>query len=395
MQPCAFCDTVKHFFNDDEICKKTHLYGLYQAERFGGKYIFFCPLTFMHWVSPLVVNGVIRGALLGGPIIPVQDENFFQEEIAARFKLSEQEEKRLFKWFETIPYVDPARVTSLSEMLYVVSRFVSKGSDDVYEYTEKQLEQSSRISEYVQYIKSVSESERRIPEYPIDKEKELQDLIQRGEKAAAQKLLNEILGHVFFASGRKLDIIKSRIMELVVLLSRAALAGGAEAEQIFGLNYRYLSQINKIENVDDLAFWLSKIMQRFTDYVFILKEVKHVDVMKKSIAFMQRNYMNKLSLEEVAEKVHLSPSYFSRIFKSEMKSNFIGYLNMLRIEKAKRLLISSRIPLIDVATMVGYEDQSYFTKVFKKQVGVSPGKFRESQGYPVDLSVQEQTSNGG
>ena len=74
------------------------------------------------------------------------------------------------------------------------------------------------------------------------------------------------------------------------------------------------------------------------------------------------------------------PSYFSKVFKEEMKENFNSYLNRVRIEMSKKLLSDDTMALIDVSNSVGYEDQSYFSKVFKKLVGVSPGKYRESRG---------------
>ena len=83
--------------------------------------------------------------------------------------------------------------------------------------------------------------------------------------------------YVFFSSGNNFNLIKARILELIVLLSRAALEGGAEIEQIFGLNYNYLNQISKFNTIEELTYWLSKIMDRFTDCVFNLAEVKHID----------------------------------------------------------------------------------------------------------------------
>ena len=88
----------------------------------------------------------------------------------------------------------------------------------------------------------------------------------------------------------------------------------------------------------------------------------------------------KITLEEVASYVYLSPSYFSKVFKDEMHCNFNSYLNRLRIEKSKQLLLSENVRLVEVSGLVGFEDQSYFSKVFKKLTGVSPGKFRESRG---------------
>ncbi|MGI6777080.1 MAG: helix-turn-helix transcriptional regulator [Acetivibrionales bacterium] len=164
------------------------------------------------------------------------------------------------------------------------------------------------------------------------------------------------------------------------MLSRAALEGGADVEQIFGLNYKYLSEIHSFSTVEELTYWLSKIMVRFTDCVFNLTDVKHVDVIYKAIDYVKRNYMKKITLEEVASQVYLSPSYFSKIFKEEMKINFNTYLNQIRIEMSKKLLLDDSIVLVDVSNLVGYEDQSYFSKVFKKMTGVSPGKYRESRG---------------
>ena len=222
-----------------------------------------------------------------------------------------------------------------------------------------------------------------INNYPIEKERELLRLISLGDKAGSQKILNEIFGHIFFTTGGEFEIIKARILELMVLLSRAALKGGADVEQIFGLNYKYLNDIHHFKTVEELTYWLSKIMMRFTDCVFNLTGVKHVDVIYRAIDYIKKNYMKKITLEEVASHVYLSPAYFSKIFKEEMKTNFNNYLNLVRIEMSKKLLLDDSMPLVDISSYVGYEDQSYFSKVFKKMVGISPGKYREARGQTI------------
>ncbi len=63
-----------------------------------------------------------------------------------------------------------------------------------------------------------------------------------------------------------------------------------------------------------------------------------------------------------------------------MNCNISSYINMIRVEKSRSFLLNESISLVDVAGMAGFDDQSYFTKVFKKYTGVSPGKFRESRG---------------
>ncbi|MFQ3619745.1 MAG: PocR ligand-binding domain-containing protein [Spirochaetales bacterium] len=388
---CSFCASIQKRYNQTETCLHAHLYGSYQAERFGGKYIYFCPTGLVHWASPLLHEGILIGALIGGPVLMIDPEEFFQIELTSRYKLSEVEAFWVQDALKEIPYKSPEIVTSLSELLFVLSLYISDLKATEYLEEQERLAQQSNISSYIHYLKTMGGDESQITGYPLKKEKELLKLIALGDREGSRKLLNELLGHVFVASGGKIDVVKARILELVVLLSRAALEGGADVEQIFGLNYNYLNQIHKLNTLEDLSFWVSRIMTRFTDLVFDLQDVKHVDILHKAIDFMKKNYNHKLSLKDVAKEVRLSPSYFSRLFKVEMQTTFINYLNQIRVEQSKPLLLDRRIPLVDVAQLAGFEDQSYFTKVFRKHVGISPGKFRESRGQPISQKFRRDT----
>lgn len=377
---CELCDVINCNKKGGKLCSSTHLlYGSYQAERFGGKYIFFCPLGLVHIASPITQNGVMKASVLCGPLLMMEPEDFLLDDIIKKNKIDEKHFKEFKRLVNEVPIVNPDKVNSMSELLFIVAEHISDIKPSVYIEEREMLEQQSNISEYIHYIKTMGGSVAD-QSYPIEKERRLLSLISLGDKDGALRVLNEIFGHVFFSTGGDFFVVKSRILELVVLLSRATLEGGADIEQIFGLNYNYLSEINKFETTEELTFWLSKIMTRFTDCVFNLRDVKHVDVIYKAIDFIRRNYMKKITLDEVAAFVFLSPSYFSKVFKDEMKTTFNNYLNHVRIEMSKKLLLDDNIALTEVSSLVGYEAQSYFSKVFKKVSGVSPGKYRESRG---------------
>lgn len=377
---CKFCKKVQSSLGQFQNCQSVHLYGSYQAERFGGKYIFFCPIGLVHWASPFTKDEIIRGAVLGGPVMMVEPDDFLLDEIIMKSNIDKAHIEELKQYINEIPIIQPDVVNSLSELLFIVTTYISDVKSSQYLEDREYLEQQSDISEYIHYIKTMGGDVSDTKGYPIAKEKELLSLISLGDKAGSQKVLNEIFGYIFFSTGGNFEVIKARVLELVVLLSRAALEGGADVELIFGLNYKYLAQVHDFHTVEDLAFWLSKIMTRFTDCVFNLADVKHIDVIYKSVDYVKRNYMKKITMEEVASHVYLSPSYFSKVFKDEMKCNFNSYLNNIRIDMSKKLLLDDSIALIDISSFIGYEDQSYFSKVFKKVVGVSPGKYRESRG---------------
>lgn len=378
--PAKCCKICKKITDAGKNCENAHLYGGYQAERFGGRYIFFCPVGLVHWASPVISGNAVEGAVLGGPVLMTQPDELLLDEIMEKGRIDVSEAGEIERLINEIPVVDPEVVNNLSELLFIVSLHISGESSLYYQENREFLEQQSRISDYIRYIKTMGGELSDTASYPIQKEKELLSLISLGDKAGSQKVMNEILGHVFFVTGGDFRVIKARILELIVLLSRAALEGGADVEQIFGLNYKYLSQIHDFKTIDELTYWLSGILNRFTDCVFNLANVKHIDVIYKAIDYIKRNYMKKITLEDVASHVRLSISYFCSIFKAEMKCSFNTYLNKVRIEMSKKLLEDNTIPLVDVAYLVGYEDQSYFSKVFKNRTGTSPGKFRERKG---------------
>jgi len=377
---CMFCKIIANTECRRQTCANAHLYGSYQSERFGGKYVFFCPMGLIHWASPIVSGGVMKAAVLGGPVHMVDPDDFIIEEIMQKNDINLDFCGDAKLYIKQVPVVKPDVVNSLSELLFITAVHISDIQPSRYMEDRETQEQQSRISDYIRYIKTMGGDEESQSAYPIDKEKELLSLIALGDKPGAQKVLNEIFGHIFFATGGNFEVIKARVLELIVLLSRAALEGGADVEQIFGLNYKYLNEIHNFRTVEELTYWLSKIMARFTDLVFNLTDVKHVDVIYKAVDYIKRNYMKKITLEEVASHVYLSPSYFSKIFKEELKVNFNTYLNNVRIEMSKKLLMDDSIVLVDLSNLVGFEDQSYFSKVFKKITGVSPGKYRESRG---------------
>ena len=92
--------------------------------------------------------------------------------------------------------------------------------------------------------------------------------------------------------------------------------------------------------------------------------------------YLQEHLAEEISLSVLAEQFHLSPQYISQLFKSEIGVNFLAYLTNIRMEKAKKLLLSTSLSIAEVAEQSGYGDYRVFTKVFKKSEGVTPSQYR-------------------
>jgi two-component system response regulator YesN len=102
---------------------------------------------------------------------------------------------------------------------------------------------------------------------------------------------------------------------------------------------------------------------------------------KTAQAYLVKNYADdQLSLDSLSEMVHLTPTYFSALFKKETDKGFAEYLRELRIEKSTELLVNTVLSIKDVSKKVGYHDSRYFTKCFKKQYGIKPQDYRKLYG---------------
>ncbi|MBD2868911.1 response regulator transcription factor [Paenibacillus arenilitoris] len=97
----------------------------------------------------------------------------------------------------------------------------------------------------------------------------------------------------------------------------------------------------------------------------------------KAVAYIERHYRDDLTLQDVADSVHVSKSYFSNLFKKQTGQNFIDYLIDLRIGEAKRLLVRNECRIYEVAEKAGFNDVKYFSKLFKKTTQMTPVEYRE------------------
>ena len=96
--------------------------------------------------------------------------------------------------------------------------------------------------------------------------------------------------------------------------------------------------------------------------------------------YLEDNYMFDISLDSVGEILHISPAYLSAQFKKYQKMNFLDCLTELRINAAKELLADPLRSTAEVASMVGYDDSSYFARAFKKRTGMTPTQYRRQAG---------------
>lgn len=111
-----------------------------------------------------------------------------------------------------------------------------------------------------------------------------------------------------------------------------------------------------------------------------LADMKQYQVKKQIVEYIEKHYMQDLSLSDVAEAMHYSDPYFCKIFKNIFNKSFIMYLTELRIEKSKALLLDVTVNVKDISEKVGFQDSNYYAKVFKRMEGMTPSEYRIMRG---------------
>jgi two-component system, response regulator YesN len=121
---------------------------------------------------------------------------------------------------------------------------------------------------------------------------------------------------------------------------------------------------------------VKRVFKEIVDELICSKNSNGKIIIYEVIDYIASNYNQKLSLEIIAKRYFINPTYFSQLFKSVTNENFSTYLIKKRIEKAKELYRSSNLKMYQVANMVGYEDEKHFSQIFKKYVGLSPTEYK-------------------
>lgn len=374
-EEASFCHYFKINLEQDCPCSQSHLYAGKLSAELGDAYVFFCPAGLVHIAVPIIRNRAFAGALIAGPVLMNYPDEIMVDDIIQKFQFSLNDKSGINRALSGVVVLGPEKVRHLGNLLFIIMTNMTPNEKELLNRRKSKQDQQSKIGEVIQQEKIKGSVH---AYYPFEKEKELLRRVKSGDVSGSKAILNELLGHVFLSTGGNIEIMKARILELCVLLSRAAVEGGASLEKIFGMNFRFISALSKIQNIEDLSFWTAKVLERFTDNVFELSGSKHGEIIKAAIKYINFNYAQPLTLEHVAKAVHLNASYFSSVFNKEVGMGFTDYLNKVRVEESKKMLKNRQNTILDVAVAVGFENHSYFSKVFKKNTGLTPKAFRES-----------------
>ena len=172
--------------------------------------------------------------------------------------------------------------------------------------------------------------------------------------------------------------IKLKALEFALWGEHIAYSSAGKVYQ-FRSRKDYLPDILSFENYDRLKEWYLDKLSVSCRNIMTRKEEQSSSVIDRAKHYIETRYNKDISLDDVSREVDISPYYFSKIFKEETGENFIEYVTNIRMTKAKELLQSSDLSMKEICAQVGYSDPNYFSRTFKKNVGVTPTEYKEGK----------------
>ena len=227
------------------------------------------------------------------------------------------------------------------------------------------------------YIDEVKRGYEESIRYSIEQELQLITLVKAGDEERTDQFLEEIYRDNLRKRPVSPEAVEQLFNALVGTAVRVAFELAVDRKRLAEGNgdlYRGLSERSFLAEKEK---YVKEIFRKLCEQILQNRNLEQEYLLKRICRYLDENYQKEVSLTLAAETVHLSPAYFSHVFKEVSGENFVDYVNKLRLGKAQELLRSSKLNIGEVAKQTGYMSTNSFAKIFKKYIGVSPGQYRK------------------
>ncbi|HSV26610.1 MAG TPA: helix-turn-helix domain-containing protein [Sedimentisphaerales bacterium] len=355
-------------------CMQDRIRSMGMAIDTGQPYISFCHAGIAIVCVPIMDGDTPLGGLFFGKCLFNEAGDAIIADINECLKDADIDPASLNDAIDELPVIPGRRIHQAAEFLYILFYEISGLDPCVVRFRRRKTQQQSQISEFMQENKLRGYDKR----YPVESEKELVGKVRIGDRIGAREILNSIIGTLLLQYPGEMNVLKARMIELLSVISRAAVEGGVAIDELLPNNLEYLQKMLRITSQDELGAWISAAMEEFTELVCNSRDARKASQITPAIQYIDVNYNRAISLSEIAKAAHLSPSRLAHVFKEHTGQTVVDYVTQVRIGHARELLLATTRSCMDICFAVGYSNQSYFTRTFREQTGMTPRQFRQN-----------------
>jgi AraC-like DNA-binding protein len=326
-------------------CDRARWMAIREALRWGEPCVNLCPRGNAMWGMPVMVNNTLAGGLIvsGVPLEHVPS--------GAR-------------------PASPARIRRACEELSALVVRSNLISSALLEMRRSQSERERMKAEAIHELKTDMHDS--IREIYLREEPSLLAAIRQGDRGGAREILNRVLVAIYHVGAGRLDLLKSFLLELVVMMCRAAVEAGGNPSELLGVNFDSLSNLSRVDDEVALSGWLTEHLERLLDGIRESRSYPNTVLLANAVRYMSDHLAEDISREEVARAAGLSESHFSRLIREKSGRTYVDLLAQFRVNRACELMSRTTKSLVQIALECGFTTQSYFTRVFRRYMDLTP-----------------------
>ena len=353
--------------------RRERTYALHESVNLGEPYVFFLGPGIMSWLVALEDRRIIHGALVGAEVL-CSDEHPVRDDCIAYFTDLGMEPQAAGDYVRRLPLWTSTRIheaaTLFSDTFYRVSGW------QAVQMEENRL----RHQQQQQIAKAIEDQKRRGEDaaYPFEKERILLSHIRAGDSAGARKVLNEMLGAMYMSSP-KLVVLRARAIEMMGYLTRAAVEDSPVLEPLIERNHLWMERLIRARDFEELSRVLTDALNDFIEGIYLHGFNRTNVHVTKALDYITSHYMQPLRLKHIAAHVGLSTYRIAHLVRAHTGKSIVQVVNHARVQSARHLLEHSSKSCTEIAYEVGFSDQSYFTRHFRRITGITPAKYRRTR----------------
>lgn len=208
-------------------------------------------------------------------------------------------------------------------------------------------------------------------QYSLETEQRLINYIKVGEFQYAKELLENIIDSSFEKYKVSFKFMKCLMFDIVNTLLRVS--GDAH------LQFNDMERILECKTLEEMKGEILKVLKKACDNINKFKQSKNKngEMIERAIQLIENKYMEEnLNISFIADQLDITPDYLSRIFKNHTGEAMLDYINRIRLQRAKELLVKKESNIAEVAKKTGFSNVNTFIRIFKKHEGVTPGQYK-------------------
>ncbi len=377
---CRFCSDIRKTGKGCKYCRGSYARAGNEAAKYGEPYIFRCHAGLIAIAVPVIVKEESICTIICGQILMWEPDEFLVEEIITMTDELNLDYDTVMTELQEMQIVSAHKVQAAANMLFVITNQILEAQNTVFHQRQEIANHQAQINKEIRTNKDLRRKQDKnsiYGSYQSRYETELIRYIRLGDKKQIHQAIGPYIANLIENYATDINVFRMKIITFLISLPKEFTANRSGYEESLVVCSNYIHKLYSQNTIDGLCEYIYLIAYEFMNFTADRSNLKDWITVESATQFIRQNYMKKLTLQEIADSIYISKYYLCHLFQSVLDISVVNYINMVRIEYSKKFLYNPKLSVGQVAEKVGFENLSYFCKIFKKHTGTTPSEYRK------------------